>query len=257
MVRPCPDDIFRHFTVHYQPIVHLDTGRVVGFEALARIIADDGSFKSPGDFIEVIESDTECLEALLQITLESLQRVFVPLFVRHPNFYVSINIPPPIFGSSRVARIFRDTGILPHVNRLVIEITERQALTDLGREAILQGRQFGVEMALDDFGTGNSGIAQIAGVDLDVLKIDRSLVCPALTNRSSARLLRAIVAFAGALRMRTIAEGVETWEQAFFLHAAGVDAAQGWFWSRAVPGEEVHRILAEGFTPVTPEKSPS
>jgi EAL domain-containing protein (putative c-di-GMP-specific phosphodiesterase class I) len=100
---------------------------------------------------------------------------------------------------------------------------------------------------LDDFGTGHSGLSQFVGLDLDVLKIDQSLLLPVLENRTAARMLRGIVGLAAALHVRTIAEGVETWEQAFFLRAAGVDHGQGFFWSPAVPADQVEAVLQRGF----------
>jgi len=74
-----------------------------------------------------------------------------------------------------------------------------------------------------------SGLMQIVGLDFDILKIDHSLIDTILTDQTAARMLRGIVALAAALRLHTVAEGVETWEEAFFLRAAGVDCGQGWF----------------------------
>jgi sensor c-di-GMP phosphodiesterase-like protein len=106
-----------------------------------------------------------------------------------------------------------------------------------------------MSVAIDDFGTGHSGLMQIVGVDFDILKIDHSLIESVLTNHTAARMLRGIVALAAALRLHTVAEGVETWEEAFFLRAAGVDCGQGWFWSKAVSAAEAARILEEGYRP--------
>jgi sensor c-di-GMP phosphodiesterase-like protein len=100
---------------------------------------------------------------------------------------------------------------------------------------------------VDDFGSGHSGLMQIVGIDFDVLKIDHSLIENILTNQTAARMLRGIVALAAALRLRTVAEGVESWEDAFFLRAVGVDCGQGWFWSKAVPAAEARQILLDGF----------
>jgi sensor c-di-GMP phosphodiesterase-like protein len=100
---------------------------------------------------------------------------------------------------------------------------------------------------MDDFGTGNSGLAQLLGQTFDVLKIDRSQVELLLKDPTADRLVRGIVALAGVLRARTVAEGVETAAQAFFLQAAGVDCGQGWFWSKALPPEELPRVIERGF----------
>jgi sensor c-di-GMP phosphodiesterase-like protein len=100
-----------------------------------------------------------------------------------------------------------------------------------------------MSVAIDDFGTGHSGLMQIVGLDFDILKIDHSLIETILTNQTAARMLRGIVALAAALRLHTVAEGVESWEEAFFLRAAGVDCAQGWFWSKAVSAPEASRAI--------------
>ena len=100
---------------------------------------------------------------------------------------------------------------------------------------------------MDDFGTGNSGMAQLLGLTFDVLKIDRSQIQGLLKDPTVDRLMRGIVALAGVLRARTVAEGVETAAQAFFLHAAGVDCGQGWFWSKALPPEDLPRVIERGF----------
>src|SRR5204863_9127741 len=141
----------------------------------------------------------------------------------------------------------------PHLSRIACEVTERQALTAVGRSALERARQAGMSVAIDDFSTGHSGLMQIVGLDFDILKIDHSLINTILTNQTAARMLRGIVALAAALRLRTVAEGVETWEEAFFLRAAGVDCGQGWFWSKAVSAPETARMLEEGF-PLTRDR---
>ena len=169
------------------------------------------------------------------------------LFEQHQNFYVSVNIPPVILGSGQVLSIVKELELTPYLNRIVCEVTERQALTSVGRGALQRARQSGMSVAIDDFGTGHSGLMQIVGLDFDILKIDHSLIETVLTNHTAARMLRGIVALAAALRLHTVAEGVESWEEAFFLRAAGVDCAQGWFWSKAVAAQEAARILEQGY----------
>lgn len=241
------EEIRDTFILYYQPIVDLNTGCVAGFEALTRMIAPDGVVQSVGDRIVEIEQDSETLYAFMRHMLSSIGRDLVPLFEKHPGFYVSVNIPPVVLGGGRIKSMTDDLHLAAHVHRIVAEVTERQALTDIGRKALELARQQGIRIAVDDFGTGHSGIEQIAGFDFDILKIDHSLIAPALTNRTSGRMIRAIVAFATALRMRTVAEGVETWEQAFFMRAAGVDYGQGWYWSKALPAEALDHVLAAGF----------
>ena len=247
MNRSLLDTIENQCTAYYQPIVELETGRVVGFEALTRIRDNDGAVSSPGAFIDEIENDSDTLTALMRQILSAVSKDMVPLFDSYSDFYVGINIPPVVLGTGRIMEILQELQLMPYIKRLVVEVTERQALTALGRAALERVTANGIRVAIDDFGTGHSGIEQIAGLDLDILKIDNALIKPVLTNRISARMLRGIVALASALHMHTIAEGVETWEQAFFMRAAGVDYGQGWYWSKALPVDAVEQALNTGF----------
>lgn len=252
-----PEEIAGRFTAHYQPIVDLNTGEVAGFEALARMIQADDSVASAGAVIAEIEQKPDSHKALIRTILTSIQRDMVPLFERHPRFYVSVNIPPVILGSGQVLPIVEELKLEPHLKRIACEVTERQALTSVGRQALERARQAGMSVAIDDFGTGHSGLMQIVGLKFDILKIDHSLIDTILTDQTAARMLRGIVALAAALRLRTVAEGVETWEEAFFLRAAGVDCGQGWFWSKAVSAAEAAPMLERGYAPSRNEKSGS
>lgn len=241
------DSRIQRLVAWYQPIVDLNTGRVTGFEALSRMVSTSGAVESAGPLMEELEREPEVQYALINRLLASVQREIVPIFRRRPDFYVSLNIPPAVMGTGRIAPMITELGLDQWLTRIVVELTERQALTDLGRSSIEAARSLGIAVALDDFGSGHSGLSQFVGLDLDFLKIDQSLLLPVLENRTAARMLRGIVGLAAALRLRTVAEGVEGWEQAFFLRAAGVDFGQGFFWSKAVPGSEVEALLQRGF----------
>jgi EAL domain-containing protein (putative c-di-GMP-specific phosphodiesterase class I) len=232
---------------HYQPIVELNGGRIAGFEALSRVIEPDGQTKSAAELIKKMETDHAALYSLVSITLSCVKSDLIPLFNKYSSFYVSVNVPPIVLGSGGILQLLQDLELMPYVNRLVCELTEQQALTDVGRSALEEGRRRGIAVAVDDFGTGQNCMTQLLGLDLDILKIDRSLLLPVLTNQMAARLMRGIVSLAGALRMRTVVEGVETKEQAFFLQAAGVDCGQGWLWSKALPANELEKIIQSGF----------
>ena len=232
---------------HYQPIVEIGTGKVAGFEMLARIPDDAGLARSIGPLIEAIESDPEHLERLMWRLLTAIRRDVQPLFARFPDFYVSVNVPPAMIGDGKIVEMLKEIGLVPCLDRLVCEVTERQALSATGRAALEAARKARVRIAMDDFGTGNSGLAQLLGLTFDVLKIDRSQVEHLLKDPTADRLVRGIVALANVLRARTVAEGVETAAQAFFLYAAGIDYGQGWFWSKALPPEELPRAIEGGF----------
>ena len=255
MAGPTPHKIVQQFIAHYQPIIDLNNGAVVGFEALARVVRSDGSITTPGPVIERIEQRPASLKALIRTILTSIRRDMVPLFERHPHFYVSINIPPAILGSGQVAQLIQELDLLPYLSRMTCEVTERQALTAVGRAALERARQWGMSVAIDDFGTGHSGLMQVVGLDFDILKIDHSLIETVLTNQTAARMLRGIVALAAALRLHTVAEGVETWEEAFFLRAAGIDCGQGWFWSKAASAARAAQMLEKGCAPAQNPRS--
>jgi EAL domain-containing protein (putative c-di-GMP-specific phosphodiesterase class I) len=232
---------------YYQPIVDLGTGAVVGFEMLARIAEEAGPARSIGPIIDSIENDPAHLERLMRQLISAVERDVRPLFERYPDFYVSVNVPPVMLGNGKIAAMIQELGLTSSLNRLVCEVTERQALSDVGRAALDAARKLHVRVAMDDFGAGNSGLGQLLGQTFDVLKIDGSQVKDLMKDPICDRLVRGIVALASVLRARTVAEGVETAAQAFFLHAAGVDYGQGWFWSKALPPAELPRVIEKGF----------
>jgi len=240
-------------TVHYQPIVDLDTGAVAGFEALSRIVGADGKAGSIGPVIEQIENDPVLLDRLTRRLLGMIRRDMAQLFERYPGFYVSVNVPPAILGARTalgeptMLEILVEQDLIPRQDRLVCEITERQALSAQGRAALALGRQNRIRLAVDDVGTGHSGVAQILGLTIDILKLDRSQVVLLTEDVTAERLVRGIVVLASTLRARVVAEGVETAAQALFLQAAGVDYGQGWFWSPALPPAELPKVLEAGF----------
>lgn|GEM_PF-593269 len=240
-------------TVHYQPIVDLDTGAIAGFEALLRTVDADGDAGSIGPVIEQIESDPVLLDRLMRRLLGMISRDAVPLFERYPGFYVSVNVPPAILGARTalgepaMRGMLSDFDLEPYLGRLVCEITERQALSAQGRAALELARQVGIRLAVDDVGTGHSGIAQMLGLTIDVLKLDRSQVVLLTTDVTAERLVRGIIVLASMIRARVVAEGVESAAQAFFLQAAGVDYGQGWFWSPALPAAELPKVFEAGF----------
>lgn len=247
-MRPRPDlrSMIEHATAHFQPIVDLSTGEVIGAEALVRFIDANGGVRAPLGVIEHIEESLSDLEALTWRLFCDIERHAGPLLERLPPFYIGVNVPPLLLGSPRLKQMLEDSRLARFMNQLVCEITERQALTDAGREALASARPLGLRIALDDFGTGQSGLKQLIGLPVDLLKIDKSEVDLLLKDPTADRLMRGVVALAAAMRVKVIAEGVETPEQAFFLHAAGVDAAQGWLWSKAVPTDRLERLLVEG-----------
>ena len=239
--------ILAPFLVHYQPIVDLLTHRMVGCEALARWPTPDSGVRGPGRFIDGIESDLSLAEDLTEHVLLCVRRDLGDFLSATPDFYVSTNIPAVLLGAGRLHGMLAKAGFDGLTSRIVMEVTERRAVDENGRQALRIAREMGVRIALDDFGTGSSGFHELLGMEIDILKIGRSLIEPLNNDIISERLVRGLAMFAAMLRIRLVAEGVETREQAAFLRAAGVDCGQGWLWSKAVPPDEliaIHRTNA-------------
>lgn len=218
----------------YQPIVDLDDDRIVGCEALARWRSEDGTVGSIEPHANAIERNEDLATALTARMFQCVNRDLLELLVLHPDFYVSINIPPIILGRGRLKPVLERLGLSQRTSQLVGEITERRSLDDVGRAAIREVRALGARIALDDFGTGKANLQELIGLEVDFLKIDRSFVLGLGRDRLAERLVRGIAALAGVLRVGLVAEGVETAEQALFLRAIGVEKGQGWLWSKAL-----------------------
>jgi diguanylate cyclase (GGDEF)-like protein/PAS domain S-box-containing protein len=234
-------------TVHYQPIVDLSAGRLVGMEALARWTHPDLGFVSPADFIPVAE-ETGLITPLARLVLRrSLESVAV--WRRLPGadqVFVAVNMSALDLREPLLAEYVGDLLMaldLPG-EALHLELTESAVMADpaqaLGMLDAL--KLLGPSIAIDDFGTGYSSLAYLHRLPVDTIKIDREFV--ASLDDDSTALIEAIVALAGALGLPVVAEGVETVEQAAILTRLGVPLAQGFLFSRPVPGIEIEALIA-------------
>jgi EAL domain-containing protein (putative c-di-GMP-specific phosphodiesterase class I) len=219
--------VLERVIAHYQPIVELGTGKVAGFEMLARIPEDAGPARSIGPLIEAIEGDPQHLERLMWRLLTAIKRDVLPLFARFPDFFVSVNVPPAMIGDGKIVEMLTELGLRTCVDRLVCEVTERAGAERSG-PCRAGGRPHGPRP--DRAGRlrhRQQRPGPTARMTFDVLKIDRSQVEHLLKDPTADRLVRGIVALASVLRARTVAEGVESAAQAFFLHAAGIRLRPG------------------------------
>jgi len=228
----------------YQPIINLSHNRMVACEALARWRSADGTVTSIEPFIDEIESNEDHLLALTECIFTCVKTDLGDLLVEHPNFSVSVNLPPVIIGKEKIMPMLQKIGLTGHLSQLTGEITERQTLTDLGKNALRLARQLGGKVAIDDFGTGQSGLQQLLGLEVDVIKIDRSFISLLGKDLPAERLVRGMAALATVLKVEIVAEGVETQEQASFLRAIGIEKGQGWLWSKAIGPSELQTWLA-------------
>jgi diguanylate cyclase (GGDEF)-like protein len=228
----------------YQPLVSLDGGRIIGFEALARWTSPTLGEVRPERFIAVAE-DTGLINDLTQLLLEQACRD-ASAWPTHVtlSFNVSgIVLQDPLFGLA-VFKILTDAKLLPQ--RLELEITESALVRDLDAavRALDQLRGMGVRIALDDFGTGYSSLYHLRVFKPDKIKIDRSFVDDIERDAGSAAIVRGLIGLGSGLGAQITAEGVETQAQRNLLWAHGCDQGQGFLFGEALAAEAASQLLS-------------
>lgn len=231
------------FALAYQPIVELASRRVIGYEALIRWNHPVRGLVSPADFIPLAEETGLIVEIGRWVLAQACRQA-----ARWPEpIHVAVNVSPVQFRSAlfpaHVTQALAASG-LP-AQRLEVELTETAMVGDGAQLAhmLRSLRTLGVKVAMDDFGTGYSSLAHLCDLPLDRIKIDRSFVASAQSDRNSAAILRAITQLGRDMGIQTLAEGVETEDQFRILAALGCDAAQGYLLGRPGPAP-LHRAVA-------------
>jgi diguanylate cyclase (GGDEF)-like protein len=226
----------KQLELHYQPIVALADGRVVGWEALLRWRREDGSLCMPDHFIPTAENMgliTEFGRWVLAVACADLATE--PGQARR----VAVNVSPRQLQETGFAAFveaqLQANGLRPE--QLELEITERVVMDDSSAtEANLKALcALGIRLSIDDFGTGYSALGYLQKYPFNTLKIDRSFVTAALDQANAARLVDTIIAMGHGLGLEVIAEGIETPEQLAFLAAAGCELGQGYHFGRPAP----------------------
>lgn len=232
------------FTLHFQPQVHLQTGAVIGFEALVRWRHSERGLISPGEFIPVAEETGQIANLGAWVLREACRTA-----AEWPGgLRVAVNLSAVQFRSSSlidlIEEVLEQTGLAPE--RLELEITESVLIDDheSAHATLLALRARGVRVAMDDFGTGYSSLAYLRRFPLDKLKIDGLFVRSLDSDADAQAVVTAIISLARALRLETTAEGIETEQQLVMLRALGCDDIQGYFVARPMPAEAVAAYLS-------------
>ncbi|MGH8738331.1 MAG: EAL domain-containing protein, partial [Burkholderiales bacterium] len=234
--------------LHYQPKVDLVSRRIVGVEALMRWTDPEGRAVSPAMFVPVLEETRLIIEAgeQAQAAAAATYRHWKAAGLAAPRIAVNVSSVQLMRGSF-VADLRKALGSGDD-HGVDLEITESLLMQDIEQSIakLNEARRFGISIALDDFGTGYSSLAYLSRLPIDAVKIDRGFVHGMTRNPNDTSIVSTIISLAQSLRLKVIAEGVETDEQEQLLRLMHCDQMQGFLYSRPLPRDEVAALLARG-----------
>ncbi len=234
--------------VHYQPLIDLGSGSILGTEALVRWQHPSRGLLPPSEFIELAEETGQIIDIGRCVLLTSCRQT--------ERWRAELDLPELTVAVNISSRHFRGADLLADVTRtleetrlpaecLVLEVTESALLDDLheSRRQMMAIKKLGVRFALDDFGTGYSSLGYLRELPVDILKIDRSFVTDLGKGERPSEFIRAITTLARSLELHTVAEGIEQARQLRLLRTLGVDSAQGFFFARPCDADAVEAVL--------------
>ncbi|MDE2362132.1 MAG: EAL domain-containing protein [Hyphomicrobiales bacterium] len=237
-------DLDSELVLHFQPLYHVSSGQLVGFEALARWISPELGLVAPDKFIRVAERS----EIIYAVTRVLLRKALDAALSWPSNLRLSFNLSArdlisPVAITQIVALI--ESSAFP-ANRIDLEITETALMTDFdcARLAIHELKRVGVRISLDDFGSGYSSLSYVHRLPLDKIKIDRSFVQEMEASDLARDIVKTLVAMCRNLKLDCVTEGIETSEQLRLLKSFGCTLAQGYFFSKPIPQQDVGEYIA-------------
>ncbi len=238
------------FALHYQPKVNLGSGEITGAEALLRWMHPTRGFVPPGQFIPVAEDCGLIIPIGNWVLREACKQARAWVKAGLPLASIAVNISAMEFRNDHflegIFTALDETGLDPRF--LELELTESVLMKHAeSAEAILRTlRSKGVQVAVDDFGTGYSSLSYLRKFPIDALKIDQSFVRQITTAPDETTIVTAIIGMGRNLKLRVVAEGVETQEELAFLQGHQCDEAQGFYFSRPVVADQFARLLETG-----------
>jgi diguanylate cyclase (GGDEF)-like protein len=235
------------FVLYYQPQVNLKTGKITGVEALVRWQHPHKGMIPPSKFISAAE-ETRLILPLGEWVLYTACSQAVKWHNEGYDITVAVNISALQVEEHRLLELVDDTLRMTGINPkyLELELTENILIerSDAINRIFQQLREKGVRMAIDDFGTGYSSLSYLSKLPIDKLKIDRSFVRDIADDADDRSIVEAIISMSHSLRLKAIAEGVETPEQKEILHRLNCDEMQGFLYSKPLPCSELSAMLA-------------
>jgi EAL domain-containing protein (putative c-di-GMP-specific phosphodiesterase class I) len=237
---------YQEFQLYYQPKISLDTGRIIGAEALIRWDLDDIGMVPPAHFIPFAEQSGLIVPIGEWVLRTACAQNRAWQNAGLPTIPVAVNLSPYQINQDLVAmvkRVLSDTGL--DASSLELEITENVVMKDAEKiVAMLNAlKALGLRISVDDFGTGYSSLSYLKRFPVDALKIDQSFVRDVVHDADSAAIVKAVISLAHILNLRVIAEGVETEMQCNFLRENGCDEVQGYYFGRPMSAQDFGKIL--------------
>jgi diguanylate cyclase (GGDEF)-like protein len=232
----------------FQPIVSADTGNIIGAEALIRWLDPDRGVQMPERFIEIAER-TGLIVPIGDWVVSEACRALQTLQSRGLLIPISVNVASQQVDTEHIVQSIRKWTKLYEVppQALSVELTESGIMRDVDHAIAVMKRlrEIGVRIALDDFGAGYSSLSHLKSLPLDVMKIDRSLVCGIADNERDRHIMMSVLQLAKATDLFVVAEGVETAEQAGVLRSLACDGLQGFHFSRPLYAAEFYDFVGE------------
>jgi EAL domain-containing protein (putative c-di-GMP-specific phosphodiesterase class I) len=238
------------FVLLYQPVIDLKTGAIVGAEALIRWTHPTRGLIPPAQFIPVAEDSGLIVPIDAWVLREACKQARSWLDAGLPATTMAVNVSAGSFQKedffAKLLATLGETGVNPR--SLVLELTEGVLIKHMESVVVtLQSlKESGVQVAVDDFGTGYSSLGYLSKFPLDVLKIDQSFVRQISAAGEGTAIVAAVIGMAQGLKLRVIAEGVETLEELVFLRAHHCEEAQGYYFSRPVTSQQFADLLRTG-----------
>ncbi|HEX3036692.1 MAG TPA: EAL domain-containing protein [Thermodesulfobacteriota bacterium] len=240
----------QEFRTYYHPILSLETGEIIGCEALVRWQHPELGFIPPWKFVPLAE-ETGLIASIDEWVLRTAcAQIKAWHDLGHSQQRVAVNFSARQFQQQNfptlIRKVLDENGLSPRA--LELEITERTAVKNINstQRTLHELRSMGIRISIDDFGTGYSSMSYLKSFPIDTLKIDRSFVRDIKNGLNGMMLIKTIIAMAHGLKLEVIAEGVETEEQLAFLSSQHCDEMQGFLFSQPVPAEEFTRLLQKG-----------
>jgi diguanylate cyclase (GGDEF)-like protein/PAS domain S-box-containing protein len=237
------------FVLHYQPQLDLQDGRIVGVEALIRWNSPHGGLISPGRFIPVAEDSGLIAPIGAWVLGEACRQAHAWQEAGLPPFVVAVNLSAMQFRRPELVNTVINALVLSDLDAqwLELELTESILIQDaeVTLDTVRRLKALGLKLSVDDFGTGYSSLTYLKRFAVDKLKIDQSFVRDLLSDPDDAAIVRAIIQMAHSLKLKTIAEGVESEELSNLLRLFHCDEIQGYWFARPMPADDLERFVRE------------